>query len=128
MRKRIALLGSTGSIGRSTLDVVSHLGEPFEVVALAARSNVALLESQALRFSPSLIGVYEEEAAELLRKKLPHIKIVSGMQGLLEVASYHQADTVVMALAGTIGIEPTLAALEAGKQVALASKEVLVSA
>lgn len=126
--KRIALLGSTGSIGRQTLEVVSHLGSGFTVVALAAHSNIDLLEAQALKYSPKLIAVYDQEKADILKKRLPKIAVVSAMEGLKEVASCAEADFVVSALAGTVGIEPTIAALRAGKQVGLANKEVLVSA
>ena len=125
--KKIAILGSTGSIGKNTLEVIEHLGSGFEVVALAAHSSIDLLELQAKRFCPKLIAVYDREKAEALKKRIPHIAIVSGMEGLKEVACVSGANFVVSALAGTVGIEPTLAALEAGKQVALANKEVLVS-
>lgn len=126
--KKISLLGSTGSIGRQSLEVISHLGSGFEVVALAAHSQIDLLEAQALLFRPKLIAVFDPEKAEELRRRLPFISIVSGIEGLQEVATLSDANFVISALAGTIGIAPTIAALSAKKQVALANKEVLVSA
>lgn len=124
--KRIAVLGSTGSIGRSTLEVCKHLG--FPITALAARSSIDLLEEQAKEFHPSLIAVFEEEKALELQRRLPHIQVLSGIKGLVEVGKFSANDLVVSALVGTIGILPTIAALNAGKDVALANKEVLVSA
>lgn len=129
MTKRVlSILGSTGSIGRSTLAVVRHLSSEFTIGALAAKSQIKLLYEQALEFRPKLIAVYEEEAAALLREQLPHVSIVSGLSGLREVAAYTKTDLVVSALCGTVGILPTITALEAGKHVALANKEALVSA
>ncbi len=127
MKKRqVAILGSTGSIGRSTLDVVRHLG--YSVTALAAHSNIELLEAQAREFSPSLIAVFDAMKADELQKRLPHIEVVAGKQGLIEVARHEASDILVSALSGAIGILPTVAAIEAGKDVALANKEVLVAA
>lgn len=126
--KKIVILGSTGSIGVNTLNVARHLGQNYQVVALAARRDIDTLEKQAKEFHPKLIAVYEEEAAKNLRQRLPSIPIVSGMEGLKEVASYGDSDLVVSAMTGTVGLIPTLAAIEAGKKIALANKEVLVSA
>lgn len=128
VKKKIAVLGSTGSIGTSTLSVVERLKEQMEVVALAAKSNVDLLEQQCRQFSPQLVAVYEPDAALVLQKRLPHQRVVAGMEGLLEVASFAAADTVVTAMSGTMGILPTAAALKSRKRVALANKEALVSA
>lgn len=126
--KRIAILGSTGSIGTNSLHIANHLGkETIRVVALAAKSNIALLEQQAKQFSPEIIGVYEKEQAVILQQKLPHIQVVGGMEGLLAVASYDQADMVISAMAGTLGLAPTVAAIQSGKSVGLANKEALVS-
>jgi 1-deoxy-D-xylulose-5-phosphate reductoisomerase len=127
-QKKISLLGSTGSIGRSTLDVVRHLSDRFQVVALAARANIDLLEIQAHAFRPEIIAVYEKTHAVELQKRLPHIPVVGGLEGLQEAAAWGSADLVVSAMTGAVGIIPTVAALEAGKDVALANKEVLVSA
>jgi 1-deoxy-D-xylulose-5-phosphate reductoisomerase len=126
MKKNLSVLGSSGSIGCSTLEVAKHLG--FPVVAIAAKSRIDLLEIQAKEFKPSLIAVFDEEKAEELKKRLPSFKIVSGQEGLCEVASFEKTDMVVSALSGAIGIVPTVAGILAGKDIALANKEVLVSA
>lgn len=125
--KKITVLGSTGSIGKNTLEVIEHLG--FFVGALAARgSNIDLLEAQTRKFQPELVAVFEEKAAALLKKRLPRLRVVSGLNGLIEAAQLSSSDIVVSALTGSIGILPTLAAIESGKDVALANKEVLVCA
>jgi len=126
MRKKIAILGSTGSIGVSTLKVARALKE--EVVALAAKSNIGLLEAQAREFNPKLIAVYEADAAFKLQKKLPHIPVLTGMDGLKAVASFPEANFAMLAMAGSVGLLPAIAAIEAGKQIGLANKEVLVCA
>lgn len=126
--KRIAILGSTGSIGESTLKVARHLGpQEIKVAALAAHSNIELLEKQAKEFQPELIAVYDESKAALLKKRLPGCNILAGMEGVEAAASYAGADFVVSALAGTWGLIPTIAAIKAGKNVGLANKESLVS-
>ena len=126
--KRIALLGSTGSIGRQTLDVVRHFPEHFHIVALAARSNIELLAEQVREFSPALVACTAESAeiAQAAREALPGV--VTGEQGLFEVATHHDADVVVAATSGLVGLGPTLAAIRAGKMIALANKETLVMA
>lgn len=124
--KRIALLGSTGSIGQNTLKVAKHLGH--HVVALAAHSNIALLEEQARQFEPELIAVFDPESARTLAHRLPSVRVVGGMEGLLEVASLECATHVVSALSGTVGILPTAEALKRKKVLLLANKEALVSA
>src|ERR1700722_3899428 len=126
--KKLAILGSTGSIGQITLQIVSHLPHDFKVVALTAHSNLALLEKQILEFRPEIVAVVDEKKANELRKKSLPVKIVSGKEGVIEVASYPQADIVVMAIVGLAALAPTLAGIESGKRIALASKEVLVSA
>lgn len=128
MRKRISLLGSTGSIGTSTLQVVRHLKEELEIVALAAKSNIHLLEAQAQEFHPQLIGVYDPQAALTLQKRLPHIPVLAGMDGLRAVASFSDSDFCMLAMTGSAGLLPAIAAIEAGKQIGLANKEVLISA
>ena len=125
--KKIALLGSTGSIGQNTLEVARHLGEEFQIVALAAKSNIDLLERQAKEFRPKIIGIYDKEPARELKKRLPTVEIVAGMEGLEAVASYGEANFVVSAITGTLGLAPTLAAIRAGKDLGLANKEALVS-
>ena len=128
--KRIALLGSTGSIGTQTLDVVRHYSEDFQVTALAASSNIEMLEKQIREFKPKIAVVYNEaKAAELkLRVRDLEIDILSGMDGLLAAATEASADIVLTAVVGMIGIRPTIAAIEAGKDIALANKETLVTA
>lgn len=128
MTKRIAILGSTGSIGKNTLEVVDHLPEKFTVVSIAAKSNIDLLEIQAKKYRPKCIAVYDEDKALILKKRLPDFHVVGGMEGLKEAASIKDADCVVSAIVGSIGLVPTLAAIEAGKEIALANKEVLVAA
>lgn len=125
--KRISILGSTGSIGTNTLNVVRHLPGEFEVIALAARSNVDLLEQQIKEFSPKLVAVYDEEKALALQKKFPSVEIIAGMEGLKAAASHSEVDFVVSAITGTLGLVPTVAAIEAKKDIGLANKEALVS-
>ncbi|WP_097005994.1 1-deoxy-D-xylulose-5-phosphate reductoisomerase [Lacrimispora amygdalina] len=127
--KKIAILGSTGSIGTQTLEVVENQGD-IEVTALAAGSNILLLEEQIRKFRPKTACVWEEEKAKELRvrvKDLP-VRIVSGMDGLIETAVEDGSEIVVTAVVGMIGIRPTIAAMEAGKDIALANKETLVTA
>lgn len=126
--KKIALLGSTGSIGTSTLRIVEHLPESFSIGTLAAHSNIDLLEEQIKKFKPELVAVFEEKMAAELKKRIPGQQIVSGEAGLLEAAAHPSVDFVVMAIVGTQALQPTVSALEAGKPVGLASKEVMVAA
>lgn len=128
-RKKIAVLGSTGSIGTQTLDVVRANGD-LEVEALSAGSNIDLLERQIWEFRPKLAAVYQEEKAVQLRKRLRDmdVRVVSGMDGLLELAVMPETEILVTAIVGMIGIRPTIAAIEAGKDIALANKETLVTA
>lgn len=126
--KKIALIGSTGSIGRSTLDVVRHLGpKEAQIVCLAAHSNIDLLELQANEFKPQLIAVYDEKKALELQIRLPKQNIVAGLAGINEAASYPDANFVLSAMTGSVGLHPTLAAIKAGKTIGLANKESLVS-
>ena len=128
MTKTIALLGSTGSIGRQTLEVVREL--KLRVVALAAHSSVDLMEAQAREFGPRLAVLYDKAAAEELRQRLRDmdIEVLSGPEGLLAAAQAEEADTVVTAVVGSVGLEPTLAAIRLGRRIALANKETLVCA
>ncbi len=127
--KRIAILGSTGSIGCNTLEVVAQFPERFQVVALAAGQNVELLLEQAKHFKPSLISCQNPLLAEQIRHRLPKgIELLSGKQGVREVATCAEADLVVSAISGAIGLQPTYWAICAGKDVALANKESLVCA
>ena len=128
--KNIAVLGSTGSIGTQTLDVVRANPERLCVKALAAGHNITQLESQIREFHPQIVAVWDEEKAKELRIRtadLP-VKIVSGMEGLLEIAQMEEAEVLVTAIVGMIGIRPTIAAIKAGKDIALANKETLVTA
>ena len=127
--KKIALLGSTGSIGTQTLDVVRNQGD-IQVTAMVAGSNIALLEKQIREFHPSIAAVWDEKKALELKAKVADlpVKVVSGMDGLLEAATEKEAQIVVTAVVGMIGIRPTIAAMEAGKDIALANKETLVTA
>ena len=127
--KKIAILGSTGSIGTQTLDVVRANGD-IEVLGISAGRNVKMLEEQAREFHPKLIAVWDENAAKDLAVRLQDIdvKIVSGMDGLLELARMPETDILVTAVVGMIGIRPTMEGIKAGKDIALANKETLVTA
>ena len=127
--KNIAILGSTGSIGTQTLDV-ARKNEDIRVVAVSAGKSVEKLEEQIREFHPSIAAVWDEKKALELKAKVADlpVKVVSGMNGLLEVATEKEAQIVVTAVVGMIGIRPTIAAMEAGKDIALANKETLVTA
>ena len=127
--KKIAILGSTGSIGTQTLEVV-RANKDIEVTALAAGSNIDLLEKQIREFSPKIAAVWNEEKAKELTDRVRDldIRVESGMDGLLAVATELGAEIVVTAVVGMIGIRPTIAAMNAGKDIALANKETLVTA
>lgn len=127
--KKVAVLGSTGSIGTQTLDVVSRQPEAYEVVGLAAGSNVDLLLEQVMAFRPKIVSVSSPDAADKLRGQVPAgVKVASGEAGLVEVAAGAGADFVVCALVGSIGLVSTLAAIDAGADIGLANKESLVTA
>ncbi len=128
MTKTISLLGSTGSIGRQTLEVVRELG--LSVAALTASSQVDLMEKQVREFHPALAVMYREDAAKALRQRIDDldVEVASGAEGLLQAATLAQADTVVTAVVGSVGLEPTLAAIREKKRIALANKETLVCA
>ncbi len=128
MGRTLSILGSTGSIGRQSLDVARSCGH--QVVAITVQRSVALAEEQAREFHPQMVAVTDPQAAADLRLRLADtdIRVVSGPEGLLEAASIPQADTVVTAVVGIAGLEPTLAAIDSGKRIALANKETLVCA
>ena len=129
--KRLSILGSTGSIGVNTLDVVSHSADHFTVIALAAGKNLKRLIEQITLFKPQLVSVLTEQAARQLKQKLPRKRrpdIVFGDQGLHAVASLSDVDMVVSAIVGAAGLIPTLTAIKHGKDVALVNKETLVMA
>ncbi|MBQ8147287.1 MAG: 1-deoxy-D-xylulose-5-phosphate reductoisomerase [Lachnospiraceae bacterium] len=128
--KKIGILGSTGSIGTQTLEVVRSYCNDLQVTALAAGNNIELLEQQIREFRPKLVAVWKEENAAKLRRAVADldVTVVSGMDGLLEVAVQKDSDILVTAIVGMIGIQPTIAAIQAGKDIALANKETLVTA
>jgi 1-deoxy-D-xylulose-5-phosphate reductoisomerase len=128
--KHIAILGSTGSIGTQALDVVRMHPDRFCVSALGCGSSIDLLEKQVREFHPRVAAVYEEKAAEELRVRLKDtdVRVLSGMDGLIDMCSLPEADTVVTAIVGMIGIRPTIAAISSGKDIALANKETCVTA
>ena len=127
--KKIAILGSTGSIGTQTLEVVRE-NKDIEVVGLAAGNNIRLLEEQIREFHPKTAAVWSEERAKELREKVKDVdvKVVSGMEGLIELSVMEESEILVTAIVGMIGIRPTIEAIKAGKDIALANKETLVTA
>lgn len=130
--KNVAILGSTGSIGTQTIDVLRANPDDFSLVAISAGSNIGMLEEQIREFHPKLCAVWDEGKAKELSKAIsdvtPTCKIVSGMDGLIELASIPESDILITAVVGMIGITPTIAAIKAGKDIGLANKETLVTA
>lgn len=127
--KKISLLGSTGSVGTQTLDIVDQHSDKFEIVALSAGSNIELLKQQVEKFRPKLVSVATKELAEQLMSSLPaSIRVVYGEEGLVEVATAPDAEMVVTAIMGSRGLPATIAAIHAGKHIGLANKETLVTA
>ena len=127
--KKIAILGSTGSIGTQTLDIVREQGD-IKVTALAAGSNIGLLEKQIREFQPKLVAVWDEKHAQELRTRIRDldVDVYSGMEGLIAVSTEEEAEILVTAIVGMLGLRPTVAAIKAGKNIALANKETLVTA
>lgn len=128
--KYLTILGSTGSIGRQTLEVVASFPEKFKVIALGAGKNIGLLKKQILQFRPKVVCVLDREKAEALKSSLPatlSLQILYGPEGYSEIAAHPEVTLVVSAMVGISGLKPTLAALKAGKTVALANKETLVA-
>ncbi|MGN0497290.1 MAG: 1-deoxy-D-xylulose-5-phosphate reductoisomerase [Lachnospiraceae bacterium] len=129
--KKVAILGSTGSIGTQTLDIIRN-NDDLKLVAISAGSNIALLEEQIREFHPAIAAVWSKTNADLLRIAIadvePACKVVSGMDGLIEVATIADSDILITAVVGMIGIRPTIAAIHAGKDIGLANKETLVTA
>ena len=128
--KNIAVLGSTGSIGTQTLDIVRNNTDELKIKVLAAGSNVELLEKQIREFKPEIAVLYNADKANELKIKIADtgVKVLSGMDGMIEAATFDDVDTVVTSMVGMIGIKPTIAAIKAGKNIALANKETLVTA
>ena len=127
--KKIAVLGSTGSIGTQTLEIVRENSD-LQVVALAAGNSVELMEQQIREFKPRLAAMWSEKACEDLRARVADVdvKILCGMDGLLEIATMEESEILVTAIVGMIGIRPTIAAINKKKDIALANKETLVTA
>lgn len=128
--KKIAILGSTGSIGTQTLDIVRNYNEELEIVALAAGSNVTLMEAQVREFAPKVVAMWSQEAAADLRTRISdmQVEVLTGMEGLLAIAVLEEVEVLVTAIVGMIGIRPTIEAIKSGKDIALANKETLVCA
>lgn len=128
--KKIGILGATGSIGTQTLEIVRNHRDEVQVVALAAGKNAALLEKQIREFEPRLAVLWDEEASRDLKERVSDldVKVLSGMEGLLEIAAMEEMEALVTAVVGMIGVQPTLAAIEHGKDILLANKETLVTA
>ena len=129
--KRISILGSTGSIGTQTLDIVSQYPEQFQVVGLAAGSNITLLAEQIRQFHPEIVAIRDPNLLDLLKEALTGLEqipiFVTGEAGIVELARYGDAQTVVTGIVGCAGLLPTIAAIEAGKDIALANKETLIA-
>lgn len=129
--KKISILGSTGSIGTQTLDVVRKNRDKFEVVAISANSSINLLLEQIKEFKPRYVAVYNENSAKELKEMIPSdikIEVLSGMEGLITISSLDEIDVLLTAIVGMIGLVPTLEAIKKGKTIALANKETLVTA
>ena len=127
--KHVAIIGSTGSIGTQTLEI-ARWNQDIKICALSAGRNIDLLEKQAREFRPEIVGLWDEKLADELKDRLKDmdIRVVSGMDGLIEIAEYKTSDILVTAIVGMIGIRPTVGAIKAGKDIALANKETLVTA
>ena len=127
--KHVAIIGSTGSIGTQTLEI-ARWNQDIKICALSAGRNIDLLEKQAREFRPEIVGLWDEKLADELKDRLKDmdIRVVSGMDGLIKIAEYKTSDILVTAIVGMIGIRPTVAAIKAGKDIALANKETLVTA
>ncbi len=127
MKKNIAILGSTGSIGTQTLEVAQNLG--INITALSANKNIGLLEKQTRKFLPEIVAIYDEKSAEQFKQNVRdlNVKVVSGLDGLCEMASFPKSETLVTAISGMIGLKPTIEAVKSKKDIALANKETLVT-
>lgn len=125
--KRIAILGSTGSIGQHALSIVRQHPDKFRVTALAAKGSLDILEQQIHEFQPDIVALYDEDKALELQKRVPGTRIAAGMDGLVAVAEHHNSDMVISSMVGILGLNPTIAAIRAGKDIGLANKETLVA-
>jgi 1-deoxy-D-xylulose-5-phosphate reductoisomerase len=126
--KNLAILGSTGSVGQNTLEVVEENIEDFKIISLVSKSNIDLLEKQIKKFNPKVVAVFEEDKAKELQKRFSNRKILFGIEGLKEAACHEDVDLVVAAMSGNIGIIPIYFAIKEKKDIGLANKEILVSA
>lgn len=126
MKKNISILGSTGSVGKNALEVIDRFPQ-FSAVALSVKENIDLLEEQIVRFRPKIVAVYDEGKAKVLRGRNLGVKVVFGMEGMVEVATYGDADFVIAAMSGISGLVPVLEAIKSKKGIGLANKEVLVA-
>jgi 1-deoxy-D-xylulose-5-phosphate reductoisomerase len=126
--KKVTILGSTGSIGTSTLKVIDQFPGEFKVVALATGSNTDLLSEQIRAYDPEIVGIYDTGAYKTLKSAFPSLKIVAGAEGINEVAAYREADFILSAIVGSAGLAPTIEAVKTGKTIGLANKESLVMA
>lgn len=128
MKKKLVVLGSTGSIGTQTLEVLSHLEDQWEILALSANKSTGLIEKQARKFKPRYLVMMNERAALELKHRLSDMssEVLSGMEGLITISSLEEADLVINALVGAVGLKPTVAALQSGNTLGLANKESLV--
>ena len=125
--KLLSILGSTGSIGTQTLEVIQKYPNKFKVVGLTANSNISLLKKQIAKFKPKAVALMDEKSAKTLQK-VAKIKVYSGLEGVIKVACLKETETVINSVVGSIGVEPTMAAIKAKKNIALANKETLVTA
>ena len=127
--RKISILGSTGSIGKQTLDVVRENRDKFEVVAISANSSIDLLLEQIVEFKPKYVAVYQKECYKKIKDSIPaeiNVEILCGMDGLKTISTLDEIDILLTAVVGMIGLEPTIAAIEKGIDIALANKETLV--
>ena len=128
MTKKIAILGSTGSIGTQALEVIDKINDKFEVIALSAGSNINLISKQIEKYSPKIVSVKSQNDSELLQKKFPSVKFVYGEDGLITIADIKETDILLVAVSGKVGLKPTIQAIKNKKDIALANKETLVMA
>lgn len=126
--KTISLMGATGSIGTQTLAIIREHPEEFKLVAFSAGQNIDLVRKIIIEFQPELVSVQSKDICNTLRTEFPHTKLTYGEQGLIEIAVYPNADILVNAVLGSVGLDPTLQAIECGKAIAIANKETLVTA
>lgn len=128
MKKKIAILGSTGSIGTQALEVIEKLNDKFEIIAISAGNNIDLIKKQIEKFAPKYVSVRKEDDAEKLKKEFPNINILFGDEGLNTIAKLDEIQILLVAVSGKIGLKPTIEAIKKGKDIALANKETLVMA